>query len=465
MARYLSVGLVLITMILALISRKYYSKYKDVHGFLSYVPVLMLRITPERVKSRVRLVIRKNKVLNRKALDEETDRELINIYLVFVRGLTLVAAFTFLISFKPENKDDLYILERPKEGDSSVYVDVKLRDNESGESEDFNLEINPKELNEKEFRERSEKAKAFIEENILSDNKSADEVTTDLCLPDKDETGALRIIWSSDNPSVINSEGNVRMDEIEKEEKVTLSADIKDDNFTDTYSKVVTVKKDINLTSSERAKVSILNIEEKSRSDKELVLPHDLDGVSVIRTSEKNRNNMLIFIIGILIVFIFGYIRFNKLKEKGSERDKELEDAYFGFVNRLAIHIGAGLSLKDAMKRSVQNERCTYLKDEVNHMLNKISSGISESTAYMEFGKAVGSQEYIRLMSLISQNLAYGNSNLIKMLDSETKTGLYVKREHIKKKGEEASEKLIMPTSLLLILVIIIVIYPAFIEM
>jgi pilus assembly protein TadC len=187
--------------------------------------------------------------------------------------------------------------------------------------------------------------------------------------------------------------------------------------------------------------------------------------VSVIRTSEKNRKNMLIFIIGILIVFIFGYIRFNKLKEKGSERDKELEDAYFGFVNRLAIHIGAGLSLKDAMKRSVQNERCIYLKDEINHMLNKISSGISDSTAYMEFGKAVGSQEYIRLMSLISQNLAYGNSNLIKMLDSETKTGLYIKREHIKKKGEEASEKLILPTSLLLILVIIIVIYPAFIEM
>ncbi len=465
MVRYLSVGLVLIISILALISRKNYSKYKDVKGFLSYVPVFLLRITPKKVRRSIRRIIRKNRVLNKNKLDEETDRELMSIYLILVRGLYIVAAFVFIVSFKTENPDDLYKLKRPEAGASPAVIDMKLRDENSGKIENFNLKINPRELSEEEFKEYSERAKLYIDKNILADNSSADNISSDLVLPEKDETGVLRIIWSSSEPGIINSEGNVMSDEIVDSQEVTLTAEIKDDNYTDNYSRVFIVNKNTNLTSSEKAKVSILNIEENNRSENELVLPHSVEGVKIERSSDKDKTIMSILIIGLAVVFILGYIRYNRLKEESVKRDKELEDAYFGFVNRLAIHIGAGLSLRDAMKHSVQNERCIYLKDEINHMLNKISSGVSESTAYIEFGRAVGSQEYIRLMSLISQNLTYGNSNLIKMLDSETKTGLYVKREHIKKKGEEASEKLILPTSMLLILVIVIVIYPAFIEL
>ena len=159
------------------------------------------------------------------------------------------------------------------------------------------------------------------------------------------------------------------------------------------------------------------------------------------------------------------YKNIRELNEIGEKRDVELEEAYYSFVNRLAIHIGAGLSLRDAMKRAAEVEKSEYLKKEVGFALNKVASGVMENSAYMELGKNLGSQEYLRLMSLLSQNLAYGNSNLIGLLDSEVKQSFYIKRERIRKKGEQASEKLLLPTAILLILVIVIVMYPAFINL
>ena len=76
-------------------------------------------------------------------------------------------------------------------------------------------------------------------------------------------------------------------------------------------------------------------------------------------------------------------------------------------------------------------------------------------------GKKLGLEEYNRLMGLISQNLAFGNSNLIKLLETEVKTSYFLRKEDVRRKGEQASEKLIVPTLLLMIVVIGIIVYPA----
>ena len=97
--------------------------------------------------------------------------------------------------------------------------------------------------------------------------------------------------------------------------------------------------------------------------------------------------------------------------------------------------------------------------------MNMVESGVSESKAYGEMGRRIGLEEYMKLMSLISQNLTLGNSNLLKLLDTEVKTSYFLKKENVRKKGEQASEKLLLPSAMLMMLVIIVVMYPAFIGM
>ena len=465
MVRYICLGPLLIITLLALISRKNYSKYKKGADILWCVAGFLHHRSPPAIRLKVRKLIRDTNVLNVSGLEERVDTFLLKLYHTILVGVFATSIITVGVTFIPDNEKNLYVIKRPEAGESSMYVDMRLMDNTDKKTESFSLEVNPKEYTDEEFKEAVSVAKKYIDSRILGNNVSEDRITDDLSLPDRDESGVLRISWSSSEPDVINSYGEVNNQKIETPVMVTLVADIKDENHSDSYSKDVTVYGEDNMTSSEKAKAAILFIEEDRRTDEELVLPHEIEDVNVVRESGKEKRDYTVLFLGLVICFIPCYRMFNELNEAKEKRQVELEDAYYGFVNRLTIYIGAGLSLRDSMKRSVEKEKCSYLKNEVIFSLNRIASGISESSAYMELGHSLGLQEYVRLMSLLSQNLIYGNSNMIKLLDSELEQSFFIKREHIRKRGEKASEKLLLPTSILLILVIVIVMYPAFTAM
>ena len=465
MVRYISFGFVIIIGMLAMISRKNYSKYKQGVDILFSLSEAMLHYTPPAVLNKVRMMIRKTNVLNTQNLEDTLSEYMIGLYHTFLLGLVIVLLISGGITFIPEKEQDLYTIKRPDTGDSPIYVDMELRSDAAEDVEDFSLEVNPKEYTDSEFEKECEQAKSYIDSCILGNNTAADKVMGDLTFPEKDESGNLKIVWSTSEPDVISTVGTVSNRFLKEPVEVTVTADIKDDNHTDTYTKDVVVVKDDSLTSSEKAKVSILNIEEMSRTEKELVLPQELEGVKIIREEDREKKYTAVFFLGIITLLLIVYRKLQELNDTGEKRDEQLEDAYYSFVNRLAIHIGAGLNLRDAMRRAAEVERSDYLKKEVGFALNRVASGVKEASVYMDLGKSLGTQEYMRLMSLLSQNLAYGNSNLIGLLDSEVKQSFYIKREHIRKKGEQASEKLLLPTAILLVLVIVIVMYPAFINL
>ena len=188
-----------------------------------------------------------------------------------------------------------------------------------------------------------------------------------------------------------------------------------------------------------------------------------IDEIWLVETKDEKLNVVLLF--GFLVIALMGFYKYSKLKEQGEKRDEDIGDAYYGFTNRLAIYIGAGFTLQKSFRYAIRNEKCMFLVNEIEYTLNMIDSGISEPKAYMELGNRLGLEEYMRLMSLISQNLNFGNSNLLKLLDTEVKTSFFLKKERVRKKGEQASEKLLIPTAILLITVIIVVMFPAFIGM
>ena len=266
--------------------------------------------------------------------------------------------------------------------------------------------------------------------------------------------------------TVISSEGVVHTKDIVDPINVDITATIRDNNHKDTYTTTVRVVNDTDMTDSEKAKVEMLEIESDNRSKEEFEIPKEVGSVQISRDVEtKEDREVLIFIFGFLLILMVAYYIFYRLKEKARLRDEEIGDSYYGFVNRLTIFLGAGFTLQRSLASAIKNEPCDYLSDEVEFSLNSIKSGVAESKAYADLGKKLGLEEYNRLMGLISQNLAFGNSNLIKLLETEVKTSYFLRKEDVRRKGEQASEKLLLPSALLMLLVIIIVMYPAFIGM
>ena len=248
--------------------------------------------------------------------------------------------------------------------------------------------------------------------------------------------------------------------------KVDIKADISDGKHHETYETSITVIKNKNISDSEKAKLEMLEIERDNRSDKELLIPERVGDVEINRVVDSKYKKILeLVVFGSVIILLGVYYGFYKLKENGTKRKEELESEYYGFVNRMNIYIGAGLTIQNALRTVIKNRSGGSLNDEIVYTLNRIKSGEPEGKAYIELGKNLGTEEYAKLMSLISQNMEYGNSNLIKLMDSEVKLSFYLKKESIRKKGEKASEKLIFPTLILMFIVMVIVMYPAFVGM
>ena len=95
----------------------------------------------------------------------------------------------------------------------------------------------------------------------------------------------------------------------------------------------------------------------------------------------------------------------------------------------------------------------------------QLQAGMSEGAVYENFGKRTGLQEYVRLCSLLMQNLKKGNSTLLQRLREEVEKAHAEQLQNSRKLGEEAATKLLLPMMMLLAVVMLMIMIPAFSSM
>lgn len=71
-------------------------------------------------------------------------------------------------------------------------------------------------------------------------------------------------------------------------------------------------------------------------------------------------------------------------------------------------------------------------------------------------------QAYIKLSTLLSQNLRKGSNELMKMLHQEVAEAFEQRKNLAKKLGEEAGTKLLVPMMIMLCVVMVIIMVPAY---
>lgn len=82
---------------------------------------------------------------------------------------------------------------------------------------------------------------------------------------------------------------------------------------------------------------------------------------------------------------------------------------------------------------------------------------------YEQLGRRLELPEYYQLLQHISQHIRMGTKDLRNLMEQEMQQALEKRRELAKKKGEEASTKLLFPMILLLVLVMVMIVYPAWV--
>lgn len=177
---------------------------------------------------------------------------------------------------------------------------------------------------------------------------------------------------------------------------------------------------------------------------------------------------------GILFLYLTGYVWAWKITrmELSSARKKEecLKEIYPEFVEKLRLYLVAGLNVRNAFLTITslyagirEKDRAhSYLLKELRSAGNQLANGIPEDEVYTQWGMNCEERSCRRLGFLLSVNLRKGNRQLLSCLEEEIRDTRQELQKKIRKKGEEASTKLLFPMILYLIIVMILVIYPAY---
>lgn len=366
------------------------------------------------------------------------------------------------------------MLERPGygEGDRNEELDVKIE----GEDEVHSLEITVQErkYTDKQKDELLAQAVKELEEVLPGENESLDEVRQALVFPKTLQEEAVKADWVTIPYGIVDDEGNivgnVQEDGTLVELRAVLTCGEKEYEYM-AYVKVFPPK----LSEKEKLLQSVRKeagaADERDKYKKTVRLPDEVGGAEVIweRPSENLTQTILALMVLAAACIIAGSDRM--VHQKAEDRKNQLMIAYPDLMWKMAMLIGAGLTIRAAFTRIAfqnqkeQREKTGYVYKEMAGACYEMESGIPEAEAYERFGRRCQLPEYIRLGSYLSQNLKKGSRGLAEFLEKEAASSLEERKNNARKMGEKAGTKLLFPMMLMLGIVLVVLMVPAFLSM
>lgn len=306
---------------------------------------------------------------------------------------------------------------------------------------------------------------------VRGENTSLEHVTEDLNCILEWEGYPFAVEWRSSRPEIISQTG--RVGELSETKDVLLIAII-------TYGEWEW-KHELNVkvfpperTEEERLyhelEQMITKAEASSRQQNSWKLPDKIEGKQIVWREREEDNSLMLW--GIMAIVTFGIYFFadQDLHGKIKEKNKLMREEYPFIVNKMALYLGAGMTVRGAFSRIAghylmqlkEGSRTHPAYEEMVFTCRELQDGVAEGSAYEHFGKRTGLQEYIRFSTLLSQNLKKGNSALLPRLKEESSQMMKEQINYQRQRGEEAGTKLLLPMIVMLGIVMVLIMIPAF---
>lgn len=357
----------------------------------------------------------------------------------------------------PREEQDGNILEIPAVAHSEKFGNV-----------DVDIVVDRRVYTGEEREKAFDETEKWLEQVMPGNNEGLSCVREDLVFPDYYEECGIDIRYSSDHYDLVDESGRVRNEDLDKEKNVLIKAELSYGDFSRSCTYEVTVCPPL-LTEAEKFQRDLeqtLSAENERQKEEEIFrLPGHVGNEKVSFSQKGDRTYLYMIFIGILAaVLLYGGMDrdLDKLWEK---RKKELLFSYPDFVGKLALLTGAGMNVTGAVKRIYHNQKANKagpLYEELGIFVRGLDNGMLEERALESLGKRTGLPQYRKFCSLLSVNLKKGSINLKKLLEQEAEDAFTEHQRHMKKLGEEAGTKLLLPMILMLAVVLVIIMVPAF---
>lgn len=408
------------------------------------------------------------------ALEEKYYVEKVSITLQIVLAGLLLAIFAAVSSQANTIIRNEYLIKRNDYEQGSKLVDLTVAGGQMKET--IPVEIGEKQYTVQEIQDILPEFKTALEKCILGDNDSPEKITKNLFLPTKLEGYPFTVEWETSDYSLVTSKGELGSRQADAQgELVSLTANITYFEYGEAYSFYVKVyPKD--KTKEEAWKENLFSLLEKNENDSKnesyYTLPSQLDGDTLFWKEKRQDTSVMLLFLTIITAFLIFRMKDRDLHVKVENRNREMTLDYPEIVNKMALLIGAGMTIKAAFRKVAEDYRIRkerlgrkrYAYEEMLLTCREMESGVSEINAYDRFGRRTRNQQYRRLSGILCQNLKKGSGQLLGLLEEESREAFEERKALAKKAGEEAGTKMLFPMMIMLGIVIIVIIVPAFLS-
>lgn len=165
----------------------------------------------------------------------------------------------------------------------------------------------------------------------------------------------------------------------------------------------------------------------------------------------------------VLLVFAgLAYYYFGTLTENRiAKRSEEMLSDFSNVVSKLALLTNAGMIFREAWEQIAYTGETTLYK-EMQKSVDEMHNGVSEIDALYKFGLRCIILEIKKFTSTVIQGIVKGNSEMITMLQEQSKEVWAQKKQMVTRQGEKAASKLLIPILIMFIGILIMVIVPIF---
>lgn len=167
----------------------------------------------------------------------------------------------------------------------------------------------------------------------------------------------------------------------------------------------------------------------------------------------------------LLIMFMFSglsvYYVMTLAPKKIEARSSQLIGDFSEVVSKLALLTNAGMILREAWELTSKVGDGVFYQ-EMRNAVVEMENGISESEAIRRFGIRCMMPEIKKFSATLIQGIQKGNSELSSMLQNQSAEIWNLRKQNVRRQGEKAASKLMIPIFMMFVGVIIMVVVPIF---
>lgn len=371
----------------------------------------------------------------------------------------------------------------------------------------YTVTIHARRYTRGEAEERAQEILDRFPDALLGNNTAPDMIRAHLSMPHSSEMAPFAVTWESSRYAVLDTDGSVFNSEYtpEQAESVDLTVALTYAGYRFQKKMSFVVRAPLHDEREEfrgEIRSALQSAEEESASGPHYTLPREVAGQAIDWREQAEDISGSVLLLGAAACAAAWYILDSRLHEKTRQRSRQLALDYPKLTSKFVLYLGAGMSVRNVFykcasdslrldgrkrkgvdpadvnaalssgidgksetSRTLQRGKKSetrWLGEELLLVCNELESGISETEAYMHFGRRCRLRQYSRLSSLLVQNLRRGNDTLLQVLQEEARTSFEERKNLARELGEEAGTKLLLPMMIMLGVTMLIIIVPAY---